>query len=681
MAAQVNSSSQLDALIQQATSEHIPNGEIDLALSLEISDVIRSRRVPPKDSMRCLKRRIIATRSNPNSNLSSWRLAEVCVKNGGIPFIKEVCSREFMDCLEYAILENDSNEDIESVCTNMLQNLYVAFKNDSQLNYVSKVYQRLVTRGVEFPQETSVPSESATAMFDSKTPADWIDSDACMICSNKFSLLNRKHHCRSCGGIFCQEHSSHTIPLPDLGIYEPVRVCDNCYDDYDLKRQSGKKHRRKRKGHKGSTETEEDEDLKRAIELSLRESRHQDTAVPVVPVVDKQNSAANEEEDADLKAAIEASLREAAEEKKRRESAAHQPAMDYQVPAIRSPQSPNELTTAEEDDIQLFASLVERMKSQPVTAVLEDPQLQQLYRKVIRTGPKLNVALNETVTKYNTLLQMNGKISDIMNIYDSLLEKQLRDINLSQQYSVPQLPSDPYAYYNVAQAKTQEQQAYPSPHQPQAYAPQPQDSQQLPVYQNQQYNPQQFASHKSNQRIETQPYAPSSQQLSSRSQAQEYSQAEQSQSYHSQQYPSNKEMHSQFPLNQQSLVSPPINHSEQLQNLAFSSGLSQANSHPSITPYPQEEQRPAEVLSVPSEPPYPQDREENISAELPSDPPYPTDDVHRAENNNGDKSKNGITNFDFPTVPVQKPSLDGEISEETQQEVESDEPEELLIEL
>lgn len=549
MSTQVSTPAQLDSLVQKATSESIPNGEIDLPLSLEISDVIRSRRIPPKECMRCLKKRVLATRSNPNTQLASWKLIEVCIKNGGIPFIKEICSREFMDCLEHAIVQDDTNEELEKLCTQMLHELYIAFKNDSQLNYVSKVYQKLAARGVEFP---SMPDSDLTAaMFDSKTPADWIDSDACMICSCKFTLLNRKHHCRSCGGIFCQEHSSRSIPLPDLGILEPVRVCDNCYDDYDLKRQTGKKQRKKK--NRRSTRTEEgddDDDLRRAIELSLRESKHSDTVVPIV----KQHGEPvqlEEEEDPDLKAAIEASLREAEEERRRKERMAAQntPYPSYQMPQISQPEQPSyQLTTSEEEDIQLFASLVERMKTQPITAVLEDTQLQQLYRKVISSRPKLNNALNETVNKYNTLIDMNAKISDIMNIYDALLEKQLRNINLSHQYTVPQVPSDPYAYYRVEEAQLKPQ-------------PQPQPQSQ-PQQQNQQHSIQN----------------PMEQQ-------------QQQQQQH--------RYNIQSPVAQQIQVPAPVNHAAQLHDLVVQPTVSrQKHQIPSEPPYPidDEEQKQEELI-------------------------------------------------------------------------------------
>ena len=46
---------------------------------------------------------------------------------------------------------------------------------------------------------------------------------------SRFTLTNRKHHCRCCGQLFCQKCSSKKSTIPKFGIEKPVRVCDNCY--------------------------------------------------------------------------------------------------------------------------------------------------------------------------------------------------------------------------------------------------------------------------------------------------------------------------------------------------------------------------------------------------------------------------------------------------------------------
>ncbi|KAH8358440.1 hypothetical protein KR093_000288 [Drosophila rubida] len=66
------------------------------------------------------------------------------------------------------------------------------------------------------------------------SPGIWApDSIAthCTACTREFNLTRRKHHCRSCGEIFCKACSEHTLPLLNAQGQpgRPVRVCDACY--------------------------------------------------------------------------------------------------------------------------------------------------------------------------------------------------------------------------------------------------------------------------------------------------------------------------------------------------------------------------------------------------------------------------------------------------------------------
>ncbi|KAM6056581.1 lateral signaling target protein 2 homolog isoform 2-T2 [Chlamydotis macqueenii] len=61
---------------------------------------------------------------------------------------------------------------------------------------------------------------------------EWVPDSACSQCSAcrlPFTLLRRRHHCRSCGKIFCARCSPHTAALPHYGHLKPVRVCTHCY--------------------------------------------------------------------------------------------------------------------------------------------------------------------------------------------------------------------------------------------------------------------------------------------------------------------------------------------------------------------------------------------------------------------------------------------------------------------
>ncbi|XP_078578848.1 RUN and FYVE domain-containing protein 2-like isoform X2 [Branchiostoma floridae x Branchiostoma japonicum] len=53
------------------------------------------------------------------------------------------------------------------------------------------------------------------------------DVTECRQCEKLFSVSRRKHHCRNCGGIFCNDCSDNKMPLPSSA--KPVRVCDHCH--------------------------------------------------------------------------------------------------------------------------------------------------------------------------------------------------------------------------------------------------------------------------------------------------------------------------------------------------------------------------------------------------------------------------------------------------------------------
>nr|XP_018911014.1 PREDICTED: myotubularin-related protein 3 isoform X2 [Bemisia tabaci] len=64
-------------------------------------------------------------------------------------------------------------------------------------------------------------------------PVLWVPDHAvtrCMGCDSQFWLGRRKHHC-SCGKIFCADCSENVVALPNEQLYEPVRVCETCYNN------------------------------------------------------------------------------------------------------------------------------------------------------------------------------------------------------------------------------------------------------------------------------------------------------------------------------------------------------------------------------------------------------------------------------------------------------------------
>ncbi|XP_032403482.1 lateral signaling target protein 2 homolog isoform X1 [Xiphophorus hellerii] len=99
---------------------------------------------------------------------------------------------------------------------------------------VGPVLRSAVLEDCALCQETISSSELAAKAREGQfeDPPDWVPDDACnscITCKAPFTVIRRKHHCRSCGKIFCSRCSSHSAPLPRYGQVKPVRVCTHCY--------------------------------------------------------------------------------------------------------------------------------------------------------------------------------------------------------------------------------------------------------------------------------------------------------------------------------------------------------------------------------------------------------------------------------------------------------------------
>lgn len=500
------SSPSIDDKVDQATSESLPSGQQDLALNLEICDLIRSKTVPPKDAMRSLKRRLL--NKNPNVQILSLHLIDICIKNGGNHFLAEISSREFMDSVVLVLKPNAGsvNPQVKALTLEYLQNWAHAFEGQIQHAYINKVYQQLKAEGFEFPLGAVINS----SFIDSSAPPEWIDSDTCMKCSEPFSFVNRKHHCRNCGRVFDNKHCSNYAPLPHYGIYDPVRVCDDCNDE--LRKKSGSKKvqpqtpavepsnqsfSNNQSLRPGPLSDDEDEDLKRALALSLEESnKAMKPPMPLQPASTttastKPDDADDDDDDEDMKAAIAASLREIGQsstEKTGSEGVTgggvtsglyELPSANTQSyhsdsynsydpssqPHILSPSSqPSsqpesaDLSPLEIEIMYRYIQMVENMQNAPPGAILHDIKVQQLNENVSMLRPKLARSLRETVEKCDKMEDLHGKLTAVARYWDRLLEDRL-----SHTYRWSQ-PQGPYQY----QSQTPDQQYYAPQLSPQA---------------------------------------------------------------------------------------------------------------------------------------------------------------------------------------------------------------------
>lgn len=467
----------IDERVEKATSENLPSGEQDLALNLEICDLIRSKTVQPKDAMRALKRRML--QKNPNVQILTLHLTDICIKNGGSHFLTEVASREFMDTLVIVLKPASGqpplNSDVKTLLLEYIQSWAHAFEGQLQLSYVKKVYEQLKSEGFEFPSA----SKMSSSFIDSSAPPEWVDSDTCMKSGVPFSFTNRKHHCRNCGGVYIQKHCNNYIALRHYGINEPVRVCDDCYTKLKPKgsRYSSPayhspsvsaKLRVSNNSDLNPFRAQEDADLQRALKMSLEASNGNGGRAPSnwAPASTKGNQLRqdndDDSEDEDMKAALAASLRDMGANNSTNNnnnnninksassdwySDANISASDSQaqkssyseLPLQKSSQlpNPNDMSHLEVEVISMYIHAVNQLQKQPPGTILRDAKLQQLNETVMLLRPKFANALKTAVDKFEAFQDIHGKLTAVTRYYDRLLESSI-NYSSHRNYGYPQ---------------------------------------------------------------------------------------------------------------------------------------------------------------------------------------------------------------------------------------------------
>ncbi|KAM5271986.1 lateral signaling target protein 2 homolog [Ctenodactylus gundi] len=133
-------------------------------------------------------------------------------------------------------LQTNYASDLRSILKTLFEVMATKPETDDR-EKLKKVTQTLRSAALEdcaLCQETPSSSELAakTRDGDFEDPPEWVPDEACGFCTAckaPFTVIRRKHHCRSCGKIFCSRCSAHSAPLPRYGQVKPVRVCTHCY--------------------------------------------------------------------------------------------------------------------------------------------------------------------------------------------------------------------------------------------------------------------------------------------------------------------------------------------------------------------------------------------------------------------------------------------------------------------
>nr|XP_031832900.1 hepatocyte growth factor-regulated tyrosine kinase substrate isoform X2 [Nomia melanderi] len=276
------SSANFDKLLDKATSQL--QLEPDWVPILQICDLIRQGDVQPKVALAAIKKKM--TNPNPHVALYALLVLESCVKNCGTLIHDEIGTKQYMEQLK-ELVRTTTHENVKLKTLELIQAWAHAFRNRLKYRAVQDTLNIMKAEGYKFPT-----LKESDAMFIADTAPVWADGDGrCHRCRVSFSVVQRKHHCRACGQVFCGQCSSKASTLPKFGIEKEVRVCEACYEqvnkpsavqikEADLPAEylnSSLAQQQQVPPKKTAAELQEEEELNLAIALSQSEAEHKET--------------------------------------------------------------------------------------------------------------------------------------------------------------------------------------------------------------------------------------------------------------------------------------------------------------------------------------------------------------------------------------------------------------------
>ncbi|XP_053694117.1 hepatocyte growth factor-regulated tyrosine kinase substrate [Sabethes cyaneus] len=211
--------SNFDKSLESATSNLIL--EPDWQSIMVICDAIRQGDVTPKYAIQQLKKKMFS--ANPHTAHYALLVLESVVKNCGAPVHDEISNKANCEMFQN-LVNNTQHEEVRTKMLELIQAWAFAFRSIFKYRSIRDTMNILKSEGHKFPE-----LKEADAMFTSENAPDWADGEVCHRCRVQFTFTQRKHHCRHCGQVFCQQCSAKTSTLPKFGIEKEVRVCDGCH--------------------------------------------------------------------------------------------------------------------------------------------------------------------------------------------------------------------------------------------------------------------------------------------------------------------------------------------------------------------------------------------------------------------------------------------------------------------
>ncbi|WVQ81884.1 hypothetical protein IAT38_004011 [Cryptococcus sp. DSM 104549] len=237
------------------------------------------------------------------------------------------------------------------------------------------------------------------------------------------------------------------MALPRFGIAEEVRVCESCWVKSGKGKVDGPAPAVP--GRTPRSRADVDADLQRAIELSLAESQPGGTNfIGSEPPIAQRNGHAHgvataEDDDEEMRLAIEASLRDMERARPSAPTGLDEP--EYK------PLPTFDLAPRETETILTFSNTMDQMAAYGERDLRRFPHAHALAEQAYYTGDKLRRNIEEKSTKQQMLMEMQAKLSQAVGMYGQILDGQ-------QAYAARKMQEEQARRYHLQQQQQQQQQ-------------------------------------------------------------------------------------------------------------------------------------------------------------------------------------------------------------------------------